>query len=143
MFAILDTNHFSAVDRDAAAARVFARKAAQHEGALFITVITVEEVTRGWLALLASKKKREQEIPVYQRLKRSAEMFGEWDILDWDADALVVFEELRRRRLKMSTADMKIASIALTHDAMLLTQNLGDFTKVPGLRVENWLEQRP
>ena len=47
MFAILDTNHFSAVDRDARAARVFAAYAARHKSALFITVITVEEVTRG------------------------------------------------------------------------------------------------
>jgi tRNA(fMet)-specific endonuclease VapC len=140
MFAILDTNHFSAVDRDARAARVFAAYAARHKSALFITVITVEEVTRGWLALLAAKKRRADEIPVYQRLKRSAEMFGEWDILEWDTDALAIFEDLRRRRLKMSTADMKIASIALSHDATLLTQNLTDFAKVPGLRMENWLD---
>jgi len=140
MFVILDTNHFSAVDRSAAAARVFLAKADRYEGALFISVITAEEVTRGWLALLSSKKKRADEIPVYQRLKRSAEMFGEWDILDWDADALVIFEDLRKRRLKMSTADMKIASIALAHDATLLTQNMHDFAKVPGLRVENWLD---
>ena len=77
---------------------------------------------------------------MYQRLKRSAEMFGEWDILEWDTDALAIFEDLRRRRLKMSTADMKIASIALSHDATLLTQNLTDFAKVPGLRMENWLD---
>jgi tRNA(fMet)-specific endonuclease VapC len=39
----------------------------------------------------------------------------------------------------MSTADMKIASIVLAHDALLLTQNLDDFANVPGLRMENWL----
>lgn len=47
MFAILDTNHFSAVDRNAAAAKVFAHRSAGHTGALFVTVITVEEVMRG------------------------------------------------------------------------------------------------
>lgn len=109
MFAILDTNHFSAVDRDSAAAKGFAQRAVERKATLFITVITVEEVMRGWLALLASKKKRADEIPVYQRLKRSAEMFGEWDIVEWDAQALVTFESLRKERLKMSTADMKIA----------------------------------
>ena len=140
MFANLDTNHFSAVDRDAAAAKAFAQQAAKHTGALFVTVITVEEVMRGWLALLASKKKREDEIAVYRRLKHSTEMFAQWDILEWDADALVIFESIRKRRLKMSTADMKIASIALAHDATLLTQNGGDFAGVPGLRMENWLE---
>ena len=35
--------------------------------------------------------------------------------------------------------DLKIAAICLVHDALLLTRNLVDFEKVPGLRVENWL----
>lgn len=140
MFAILDTDHFSAVDRSSEAARTFDRRAGKHRGELFLTVITVEEVMRGWLGLLASKKKREEELPVYRRMKRSTEMLAQWDILDWDEDALVIFEKLRRQRLRMSTADMKIASIALEHDAILLTRNLADFTKVPGLRVENWLD---
>ena len=35
--------------------------------------------------------------------------------------------------------DLRIASIALTHDATLLSRNLRDFTKIPGLRVEDWL----
>jgi predicted nucleic acid-binding protein len=35
--------------------------------------------------------------------------------------------------------DLKIASIALVHKALLPSANLSDFRKVPGLRVENWL----
>jgi predicted nucleic acid-binding protein len=34
---------------------------------------------------------------------------------------------------------LKIASIALEADAVLLSANLRDFERVPGLRVENWL----
>lgn len=128
------------MDRSSAAAKAFDRRAASYTGDLFITVITVEEVMRGWLALLASRKQREDEMAVYSRLKRSAEMFGQWDILEWDQEALAVFESLRKKRLRMSTSDMKIASIALAHEATLLTRNLQDFAKVPGLRVENWLD---
>lgn len=36
--------------------------------------------------------------------------------------------------------DLKIASIALVHDALILTANLRDFSRVPGLRCANWLE---
>ena len=36
--------------------------------------------------------------------------------------------------------DLKIAAIALSHAALLLSRNLVDFTRVPGLRVENWLD---
>jgi hypothetical protein len=35
--------------------------------------------------------------------------------------------------------DLKIASIALIQDALLVTANLRDFSIVPGLRCENWL----
>ena len=36
--------------------------------------------------------------------------------------------------------DMRIASIALSRDLTLVTGNVRHFERVPGLRVENWLE---
>jgi len=46
---------------------------------------------------------------------------------------------LRRAKVRIGTMDLKIASIALVHDALLLSANLRDFRQVPGLEVENWL----
>ncbi len=37
--------------------------------------------------------------------------------------------------------DLLIASIALRHDLPLITGNTRHFSRVPGLRVENWLEE--
>ncbi len=34
--------------------------------------------------------------------------------------------------------DLKIACIALVHDATLLTRNASDFARVPELNVEDW-----
>jgi tRNA(fMet)-specific endonuclease VapC len=35
--------------------------------------------------------------------------------------------------------DLRIAAIALAHDALLLSRNLKDFRKVPGLCVDDWI----
>lgn len=48
------------------------------------------------------------------------------------------FQRLKRSRLRIGTMDLKIAAIALVHDATLITRNRADFAKVPGLRVEDW-----
>jgi tRNA(fMet)-specific endonuclease VapC len=36
--------------------------------------------------------------------------------------------------------DLRIACIVIEFDAILLTRNIKDFEKVPGLRFENWLD---
>jgi len=59
-------------------------------------------------------------------------------VLDFDELAATEFERLQKLRLRIGTMDLKIASIALAHNATLLSRNLKDFSKVPGLQVEDW-----
>jgi predicted nucleic acid-binding protein len=46
--------------------------------------------------------------------------------------------ELERRGSVLDDADILIASIALLHDAVLVTNNEKHFRRIKGLRVENW-----
>jgi tRNA(fMet)-specific endonuclease VapC len=48
------------------------------------------------------------------------------------------FQRLQKTRIRIGTMDLKIAAIALTSNATLLTRNLIDFRKVPDLKVEDW-----
>jgi predicted nucleic acid-binding protein len=48
-------------------------------------------------------------------------------------------DPLVRNRVRIGTMDLKIASIALANDATVLTCNARDFSKVPNLRIEDWL----
>ncbi|HLN27842.1 MAG TPA: hypothetical protein VK395_08865 [Gemmataceae bacterium] len=48
--------------------------------------------------------------------------------------------ERGRRLIGMGTMDLKIAAVALVNNALLLSANLRDFRRVPGLRTENWLD---
>jgi tRNA(fMet)-specific endonuclease VapC len=59
----------------------------------------------------------------------------------FDDRAADKFTNLRQQRIRIGTMDLKIASIALVNDALLVTSNLSDFALVPALRCEDWLQQ--
>jgi tRNA(fMet)-specific endonuclease VapC len=50
-----------------------------------------------------------------------------------------VSDKLRQHKelKKIGRGDLLIASIALAHQATLVTRNVQDFRQIPGLRVEN------
>jgi len=43
--------------------------------------------------------------------------------------------------VRIGTMDLKIASIALSRDLVLLTRNDQDFIKVPDLKMEDWISE--
>jgi tRNA(fMet)-specific endonuclease VapC len=59
----------------------------------------------------------------------------------FDERAAAEFARLRKAKVRIGSMDLKIASNAPVHDALLLSANLRDFEKVPGLRVEDWLKE--
>jgi tRNA(fMet)-specific endonuclease VapC len=58
--------------------------------------------------------------------------------VDFDTEAAARFELLKRVPIRIGSMDLKIAAIALAREATLLTRNLIDFRKVPGLSAEDW-----
>jgi tRNA(fMet)-specific endonuclease VapC len=59
-------------------------------------------------------------------------------VLPFDERAAVVFDELKRKRIRIGTQDLKIAAIALANDATIITRNVRDFSRVPDLQFEDW-----
>lgn len=103
------------------------------------TIVSVEEQLRGLLATIAGARGVHGQITPYARLLALLGFLGDWQIVPLDSRAADRFEALRAARIRIGTQDLKIASIALANDALLLSANLRDFRKVPGLRVEDWL----
>jgi tRNA(fMet)-specific endonuclease VapC len=103
------------------------------------TIISAEEQMRGWLSLLNSIKQVQRQVVVYERFAALFKFYAAWLVLEFDTTSAERFEALRRHRIRIGTQDLKIASIALLRDALLLSANLRDFRQVPGLRIENWL----
>ncbi|MDZ4405971.1 type II toxin-antitoxin system VapC family toxin [Prosthecobacter sp.] len=137
---VLDTDHLSELEvRSPAGTRLLARLEQAHDDA-FITAVTCEEQLRGWLVEIKRHAKPRSQITAYARLIRTVESHARWPILLLDEESVAEYEALEKKRVRIGTNDLKIAAISLAHDATLLTRNVVDFGKVPGLKFENWLE---
>jgi tRNA(fMet)-specific endonuclease VapC len=62
--------------------------------------------------------------------------------LPFDDIAAAIYGRIRATLSAQGTPigsnDLQIASIALAHDLILVTHNTGEFSRVPGLRFEDW-----
>ena len=134
---ILDTDQVSLLQRRVGAASErlrFRLVSVQH----ITTIITYEEQMRGWLTWIAQARSLTQQIERYAMLERMITSYAEISLLGFTRAAADEFERLQKLRLHIGTMDLKIAAIALAHNATLLSRNLKDFRKVPGLQVEDW-----
>jgi tRNA(fMet)-specific endonuclease VapC len=74
----------------------------------------------------------------YALLSETLQGFATAPVLLFDAGATAVFDELRGKRVRVSTMDLRIAAIAISRNLVLLTRNISDFSKVPDLVTEDW-----
>ena len=105
---------------------------------LYTTIITFEEQMRGWLAFIAKAQTPEQQIYAYERLHRALETYRNTTVLDFDEKAAKVFQKLKSNKIRIGTMDLKIASIAMVNEAILVSRNIKDFEQVPDLTVQDW-----
>lgn len=138
---LLDTDHITVLLRPEDQRHLTLNSALQRhwDEGVVTTVVTVEEQFKGWLAKIHRADAVEDQLEPDSRLTGLISFFARWRIEPFDTSALVEFKNLKRR-VNVGTQDLKIASIALSNNALLLSANLKDFEKVSGLRVENWLE---
>ena len=139
---ILDTDHLTVIQRQSQPNFAFLSAKLRHTAPsdLRTTIINVEEQMRGWLAVLGRSKKIAQEIAAYRHLHALFSFFGAIPIVEFDEPAAERFLQLRRLRLRLGSMDLKIAAIAVSRGATLLSCNLADFHRVPGLMVEDWTQ---
>jgi tRNA(fMet)-specific endonuclease VapC len=117
---------------------VSARCAATPPAELAITVITVEEILSSWFTQLRRARSKPQLARAYYRLAESARFIGALPILPFSESAIDRFEQLKASKLGVKSPDLRIAAIALEHQATLVTRNVRDFKLVPGLTIEDW-----
>jgi tRNA(fMet)-specific endonuclease VapC len=61
-----------------------------------------------------------------------------WNIVSFNAGAMTHYERLKGLRLNVRKQDARIGAIGLEWGAVIVTRNLQDFQRIPGLDCEDW-----
>ena len=105
---------------------------------LFTSVVRFHEQVTGWNAYLNKARDSGGVVRAYRMFQRILSDFAAADLLPFDDLAADYFDRLRSQKVRIPTMDLRIASIAISRGATLLTRNLTDFRQVPGLHCEDW-----
>ena len=103
------------------------------------TIVTYEEQMRGWLDLLARSTKFEAQVRAYELLHQHTVNYQRITVSPFDAAAIQEYNQLRKTYPRLEKMDLKIAAIAITNQAILLTRNQRDFSQITSLQSEDWL----
>ena len=134
---ILDTDHVSLILQNSP--QVIAN-AAKHE--ISVTIVTVQELFNGWVGRINDPSLVHNLPGLYSKLWKTVKYLQTIEVLDFTPEADTCLKKLlkdhpplRKNRLQK---DMRIAAIALSVGATVITRNKRDFGQVPGLSIENW-----
>ncbi|MBD3307158.1 PIN domain-containing protein [candidate division KSB3 bacterium] len=107
-----------------------------------ITVITKIELLRGRFDFVLKAATGRELLRAQYWLHRTEELLAQILIFPINTEAVAHFDRLRtmKQLRKIGRADMLIASIALSHQATLVTRNRRHFQHVPELSVTNWVD---
>ena len=136
---LLDTDHITLLENSDLAC--LQRLNAVGYDLVALTAVTVEERVQGWLNAIrqaSAPKQADRLVWAYMGLRSTVQYLAGFHILDWTEVASDRFHEMRREGVRIGTQDLRIASIALLLNAVVVTRNQRDFAQVPGLSIEDW-----
>lgn len=105
---------------------------------LTISIITVDEQLHGWHSLTQRVRLPGEIARAYANLGDAVVRLSRWRILPYTESAITRFAEFKNLRLNVGAMDLRIASVVLEHSAVMVTRNRRDFSRIPGLVIEDW-----
>ncbi|HAT13679.1 MAG TPA: nuclease [Microcoleaceae bacterium UBA11344] len=107
-----------------------------------ITIITVQELFNGRVVRINDPSQVHNLPALYSKLWTTVKYLQTIEVMDFTPEADTCLKKmlkdhppLRKNRLQK---DMRIAAIALSVGATVVTRNQRDFCQVPGLSIEDW-----
>ena len=137
---LLDTDHISFLQRRSSSefSRLTFRMSQHLLSDFALSVISFHEQIIGAHSFINRAQTNTDMARGYALLLETLNSFAKAPVLPFDAKAIAIFDEMRSQKVRVSTMDLRIASIAISNNLVLLTQNTGDFSKVPSLITEDW-----
>ena len=107
---------------------------------LATTIITVEELLRGWYTQVRRARDDDQLARAYQALQETVEFTRHIQILAFNRPAIVRYRDLCMRHRRTGANDLRIAAIVFEQASILVTRNTSDFVDIEGLQLEDWYQ---
>ncbi len=139
---IFDTDHFSILQRNEdnlEKSKLIQKLREINESKLSVTVITYQEQIQGWIGYInKAKNNLDKQLVGYRGLREQLTRYCNISVLDFDESAAIEFQILKKQYRRIGTMDLKIAAIALSLNAILLTRNIKDFGQIENLEIDDW-----
>ncbi len=106
-----------------------------------VSIVVIEEVLRGRLNIIRQAEAGKARIAIdqaYLLFEETLDDLKELETLSLTHEAEDLVKAWRKKRIKGSTHDLRIAATCIAASATLVTRNRRDFKDVPGLSVEFW-----
>jgi tRNA(fMet)-specific endonuclease VapC len=102
------------------------------------TVVSLEEQMRGRLGQINQVSSVERIRFAYAAFQNTYSFYQRTQVFEFTYGAELQYAELLKQRIRVGTQDLRIAAIALSLNATVVTCNVRDFGRVPGLATEDW-----
>ena len=137
---LFDTDHLSFLQRRSGTefVAITARMAGHTAVDFASSVVSFHEQVLGSHTLINRPRTTTDVIRGYSLFMQVLQSFGTRLVLPFDAAASALFSGLQAQKIRVGTMDLRIAAIALSQGLTLLTRNVRDFGRVPGLITEDW-----
>ncbi|MEH2154977.1 type II toxin-antitoxin system VapC family toxin [Nostoc sp.] len=137
---LLDTDHLSIIQRQMGQDYInLSTRMAQYPLSDFaISIVTFHEQLLGSHTYISRARNDSEVVKGYEMMVRLVNDFKVLPLVSFDADAATALSQLQAKRIQLARMDSRIAAIALSRKLVLLTRNHRDFSKIPGLLIEDW-----
>ena len=136
MIYVLDTDHISLHQRGHEMLKRYMHNVPPEH--LCMTIVSAEELLRGRLAQVRRAVRPDERIQAYHWLLETITYLRRFHILPYDSHAETCFQTLLNQKIRIGAQDLKIAAIAVSRNAILVTRNRKDFERVLSLSTEDW-----